>query len=146
MPAYTAPMPGSRRIAHDPPMRRSAARLLLALVALAIIGAQAVGLVHRVEHSDRLQPFAAWQELHEHGPDCDHDAATRAHHDHDGHTAPEHNCAALDALTLGDSLASAPIAAAADAPRAAGIASGAGTAPRRLAVGAYRARAPPALS
>jgi hypothetical protein len=137
-----------RRTVGDPHLLRSRGprALLLALVALAIIGSQVVGLFHRVEHADRLQPFASWQELHEHGPDCDDDAATSAHDDHDDHTAPEHNCAALDALTLGDSLASAPAAAAAALACTAGITSGPETAPRRLAVGAYRARAPPALS
>ena len=60
----------------------------VALLALALVGAQIAGVAHRIEHA----PTPSEHDGHAHGPSADQD--------HGG--SPSHDCAAYDAATLGD--------------------------------------------
>ncbi len=117
--------------------------LLLALLAVAIVGAQLVGLVHRVEHGGGQAALAALLLPHEHGEDCRHDPprATSG-----SESSPEHNCAAIDALTLGDGPLLAVHAQAADVQAAQRVAIVAERQAGRTAYRLFDARAPPAFS
>jgi hypothetical protein len=152
-------MSASASLVRGPWSRRLAAGWL----ALSLIVAQLAGLAHRVQHP--LPPSAgvalerhaaqrplgdAEAHLCEQAGDHAHPpwaawlrAAVAAGHAHDGHEAPEHDCAAYDALTLGDAppLALDPAAGTPlPAMRPAPIAERRSPAPLALA---YRTRAPP---
>jgi hypothetical protein len=129
---------------------RAARALLLAAVTLAIVGAQWVGLVHRVEHGGAAQWPAAFvghfdpqggaETEHRHGEPLRAGQAADAPFD------PEHDCAALDALTAADALRYALPAPRAIAPPACRPAAVAQCQPGRLAASPFRARGPPVFS
>lgn len=86
---------------HAPSRATLLQRIVLAAVAVALVGAQVVGLHHRVEHFG----LAGWAsaaiavDAHEtHPASPDHD---------DG--SPEHSCAAVDAAATGNALALAAV-------------------------------------
>jgi hypothetical protein len=127
---------------------RARGSLLLALAALAVIGAQTVGLVHRVEHGGRGEWPTPRPALHAQASEAapalessSTDDAARA-----GSPEADHNCAAIDALTLGDGLLLAAAGPTVAAPPAAGVAAGPDRGNPQPPACAYRARAPPACS
>jgi len=122
---------------------RAPRALLLALLAVAIVGAQSVGLIHRVEHGGGQAAFVAPLLPQEIGEDCGHDAPRAAPHSESG---PEHNCAAIDALTVSDGPLLAMVAPAIDVQAAALVALVAERMGGRVAVRPFNARAPPAFS
>jgi hypothetical protein len=85
---------------------------MLAIVAIAMVAAQGYGGLHRIEHAHLAGAglFEAAQDEHGHGHAHahDHDHGHGHDDDHAGHFDPdaggraEHNCAAIDALALGD--------------------------------------------
>jgi hypothetical protein len=137
----------------------SARTILAGWLALSVVGAQIAGLVHRVEHPWPADVNAAWIERAADAPaqakqaaHCDAEPAPSHPHkaeacaatagrsgDHD----PEHDCAAYDALTLGDGppLAASPISIAPTACMDVALRD----APAHVAalVLGYRTRAPP---
>jgi len=122
---------------------RAPRALWLALFAVALVGAQSVGMIHRVEHGGGEAAFAALLQPHEHGEDCDHATAQVAPA---GESGPEHNCAAIDALTLGDGPLLAIAAPGVDIQAAALVAVVAERLAGRVALRPFNARAPPSFS
>jgi hypothetical protein len=141
------------RLARDPSaaIGRLTRALLLTAVAWAIVGAQSVGLRHRVEHGGSLgwaHPPVALHLHHEHafaGRESVHDTEVEAT-ETEGAADREHNCAAVDALTVADGPLSAAVIHAAIAPPADRVVAFPDCASGRLAASPFHARAPPAFS
>lgn len=112
-------------------------RLLLSTVVAALVCAQTVGLIHRVEHRTAdgwILASIAHQEHAFHG----HDGAA-------GHAPPEtqHDCAATDALALGSGLPAAALLLPSIAPDATARFSAALALVASASREPYQARAPP---
>jgi hypothetical protein len=130
---------------------RGSRALLLAVLAIAIVGAQILGFAHRVAHGEgwpQRLALAHEHDGHEAGTDYRLDAA-HAHDDHAAHAhdgPADHNCAAVDALTLGNVLMPVAVAAALIATAAEETAVVAERQGGRFAASPFQARAPPAFS
>lgn len=105
-----------------------------------MVGAQSYGGLHRIEHAHLAGGTAAFdasQEAHGHDHDHDHDFETSERDD------GTHNCAAIDALALGDGPPVTATLAAAEEP-ATGARFAAGMLPASHARPCpFEARAPP---
>jgi ABC-type Zn2+ transport system substrate-binding protein/surface adhesin len=100
---------------HRPSFAAALQRWLLAIVAIAVVGAQSYGGLHRIEHAHLAAGGAAFDASHEaHGHDHDHDHAHDFATDDSGDG--RHNCAAIDALALGDGPPATTSLAAAEEP------------------------------
>lgn len=135
------------------PLRRRAG---LALLALLLVQAQALGLWHRVAHGGPAAGAAAMSAeapRASHGPGdahhAAHDHAPHGHHAHHGahglfgHDAgDESGCRLFDQLAAADALSAAPAAVADRAPPTAAIAAAATRSAGRT-LRPYQARAPP---
>jgi len=119
-------------------------RSLLAAVAAALVLTQAVGLLHRIEHS----AAGGWTGGVEHGAPSHAEPADLASFDHGvehiGGTA-EHHCAAVDALALGDGPPQEAVPTPASPPVAARVADNPQPCPQTYLFRAFEARAPPAV-
>lgn len=98
-------------------------RWLLAIVAIAMVCAQSYGGLHRIEHAhpaDWSSFSYAWHDRSQHAHShCDgqSDGCDHAHDHADVHgDVAKHNCAAIDALALGDGPPTAATGSLADGP------------------------------
>ena len=122
-------------------LRKSTRRWLLTAVAIALVGAQSLGLHHRIEHgtatgwssSAAIEPV----DVHEH---------VAANAEPGEPESNEHNCAAIDALALGDGLPLVALQAptTSQAPERVDHRNTHSAQPLRLQP--FQARAPPVLS
>jgi hypothetical protein len=116
---------------------KSLQRSLLTAVIVALIGTQTIGLHHRVEHGTAH----GWVDATE-AVSADNDLD----HEHASHEpAPvNHDCAAVDALALGDGPPAAIVASAAMAPAEARVVDATDSDPARTPLSLFHPRAPPA--
>lgn len=134
------------RLARDRSTAASRA-VLMAAVAVAIIGVQAVGLRHRIEHATAYGwLFGPLVEQHgHHAVDESHGHPAAELDDGAGDGERAHDCAAIDALALGDTAPGVVVALPARPPAAGRfVAEVTGFTPATVCP--FHARAPPAFS
>lgn len=116
---------------------------LLAVLAIAIVGAQILGFAHRVAHGEGWPQRLALAHEHD-GHESGSERPPYAAHAQDDPAV--HDCAAVDALTLGNVLIPMASAAALIATAAEETAVVAERQGGRFAASPFQARAPPAFS
>jgi hypothetical protein len=122
------------RLARSTWLRRS----LLTAAAIALVSTQTIGLHHRIEHGTASGWIDAVEPDHE-------DAEAHADHVHQDGDDPEHNCAAVDALALGDSPPAATVTSSVQLLAAAQAVGREQSSPESPRLRPFQARAPPTL-